>query len=622
MITDRRTHGWSGSIEEFLHAPKSVIEEKLNEHLRGLLNMNAGGSQIEAWFEEIDILQSTFRALAISEPKSIKWSIILEYELPLEGGRRPDAIVLGPGKIFVLEFKKGQKVSKVALDQVAAYARDLSEYHSETHGIEVLPFLIPTGQSNLHTNEDEVKIVSPDLLATTLNTLYSDEKIELTTWLDGEYAPLPTLIAAAKMIFFHKNLPSIRRAESAGVHEAVKKLSQISEQSRIDKSRNLAFVSGVPGAGKTLVGLQFVYDQSSDDAKSVFLSGNGPLVEVLRDALKSKTFVSDLHAFIKSYGTTTKIPNQHIIVFDEAQRAWDADHMRNKKAIANSEPELLINIGERLPEWTTLVGLIGYGQEINTGEEGGIQGWVDALRSEMSKMTWTVFVPSRFAPYFESEKYEIADELDLNITLRTKQAEDLHDWVRNLLDGNIAGAAQTAKSLRNYPILVTRELEKAKDYVKQRYFGEETKRYGIIASSKDRILEKYGIHNGFQATKLVKYSKWYNNKLGEVGSCCNFEECVTEFGCQGLELDMAILAWGNDYKWNGTTWEMRKFRTQFPQKNPQQLRENSYRVLLTRSRDGLVIFIPPEKDLDPTEHILLAAGAEILVGELPLASSL
>ena len=547
--------------------------------------------------------------------------MVLEYELPLEGGRRPDAIILGPGKIFVLEFKQDVTLQRSALDQVAAYARDLAEYHSETHGIEVIPFLIPTKSLDKHEFRDVVQVISPDKLPAILDG-YSDGKIiNLQEWLQGDYAPLPTLIAAAKMIFNNERLPAIKRAESYGVAKAVMRLKEISKASKESSGRSLAFVSGVPGAGKTLVGLQYVYEESGLDAQAIFLSGNGPLVEVLRDALKSKAFVSDLHAFIKSYGQTSKIPKQNIIVFDEAQRAWDAPHMMLKKAVAYSEPELLIAIGERIPGWTTLVGLIGHGQEIHTGEEAGIDGWFKALKSDHAISDWKVFSPPRFASAFPGLDVTQLDELDLNHTLRSKQAEYLHTWVNQLLTGELAEASILAQKIRmqNFPIFLTRDISEAKKYVTKRFEGELSKRFGILASSKDRILPDFGINNGFQDTKRVKNAKWYNEDIGNKGSCCNMEEVVTEFGCQGLELDMAIVAWGNDFLWNGKEWELRKMRTRIPQIDPHQLRLNSYRVLLTRSREGMIIFIPPRSEFDMTEHAMLAAGARILDSELRLA---
>jgi len=621
MNTNRRTHGWSGSVKSFLEHPKSVVESSLEEHLNGLLGMNASKSQVEAWLEEIDVLKQSFRDLAVARTDSLDWSIILEFELPLEGGRRPDVIILGPDRIFVLEFKQDPVLQRSSLDQVAAYARDLSEYHSKSHGIEVIPFLIPTKTKDKSESRDVVKVLSPDKIASTLDGFPIAKIIDLQDWLEGEYAPLPTLIAAAKMIFSNERLPAIKRAESYGVAKAVIRLKEIAASSLQNSERSLAFVSGVPGAGKTLVGLQFVYDESDQSSQAIFLSGNGPLVEVLRDALKSKAFVRDLHAFIKSYGTTAKIPKQNIIVFDEAQRAWDASHMMIKKAVEFSEPELLIAIGERIPGWATLVGLIGHGQEIHTGEEAGISGWFDALKSDHAISDWKVYAPPRFADAFPGKTVIEYPELDLNHTLRSKQAEHLHLWVENLLAGKFADASIYAQKiwLQNFPIFVTRNLDEAKEYVTTRFEGEKSKRYGILASSKDRILSEYGIKNGFQDTKRVKNAKWYNEDLGTKGSCCNMEEVVTEFGCQGLELDMAIVAWGNDFTWTGKSWELRKMRTRIPQVDPHQLRLNSYRVLLTRSREGIIVFIPPIREFDLTEHAFLAGGARILDSEIPLA---
>ena len=621
METNRKTHGWSGSVRAFMEQPESLIEQSLESHLQGLLGFNAAGSQVEAWIEEIVVLKRAFRDLSISKPSCLEWSVVLEYELPLEGGRRPDVIVLGPNKIYVLEFKQDPVLQRSSLDQVAAYARDLAEYHSQSHGIEVMPLLVPTKTSDKSEIRDVVTVLSPDKIASFLDSAEEVMPISLENWLEGDYAPLPTLIAAAKMIFSNERLPSIKRAESYGVAKAVLKLREIVKNSELNSERSLAFVSGVPGAGKTLVGLQFVYEESNQDSQAIFLSGNGPLVEVLRDALKSKAFVSDLHAFIKSYGTTSKIPKQHIIVFDEAQRAWDASNMMVKKGVAYSEPELLVAIGERIPDWTALVGLIGHGQEIHTGEEAGISGWFDAIESKHAISDWKIYTPPRFSKSFPGQLITECEELDLNHSLRSKQAEFLHDWVQSLLTGQLAEASKISQKIwvQNFPIFISRDLDEAKRYVTNRFEGESSKRYGIVASSKDRVLPQYGIQNGFHETKQVKNAKWYNNNLGEPGSCCNMEEVVTEFGCQGLELDMVIVAWGNDFLWDGSDWQMRKMRTRIPQQDPHQLRLNSYRVLLTRSREGLVIFIPPTAEFDQTEHAFLAAGARILQVQIPLA---
>jgi len=614
MELGRQTHGWSGSIEEFLSTPPSLIEESLLDHMSGLFGHGASDLQVSAWEEEVSLLRNTFRSLSISRPDSLEWSVVFEFEIPLEGGRRPDVLILAPETLLVLEFKQESVITRASVEQVAAYARDLSEYHSESHNLDVKSIVIPTRTLDMRFISENVKGVSPDLLPSELDSLPSGRSPNLSKWLKGDYAPLPTLIAAAKMIFKNERLPAIKRAESSGVWRAVGKLREISRNSRINGEHAMAFVAGVPGAGKTLVGLQFVHEESSEEINSVFLSGNGPLVDVLSGALKSTVFVKDLHGFIKTHGLTVKIPKQHVIVFDEAQRAWDSEHMANKTNVNFSEPDLLVAIGERIPDWSMLVGLIGHGQEINSGEEAGISGWAEAISKSPNRESWRLYVPPRFHSQFASLNTSESPELDLNVSLRSKKADELHTWVENLLEGHISEAAKYAQRMQRneFNIFVSRNLEECKEYLVERYDGLKDCRYGILASAKDKTLSSFGIENGFFENKRVKYRDWYNNPKGDPGSCCNFEAPMTEFGSQGLELDMALVAWGDDFVWNGKTWIMRKMRTKYPQRDPFTLRKNSYRVLLTRSRDGLVIFVPPLEKFDSTELVLLASGAKPL----------
>ena len=621
MIENRKTHAWSGTTHQLLNSPKSLIEEALDSHLKGLLNKHAAGTQLNAWSEEIDVLTNSFRDLAVARPDILKWGVVLEYELPLEGGRRPDVVMTIPNKILVFEFKQDINVNQAHIDQAFGYARDLAEYHSKSHNVEVIPFLIPTKSKDLDLIKEGVKIVSPNRLASTLVDFEGESPIDINDWLDGEYAPLPTLIQAARMIFQNEKLPSIRRAESLGVGDAVTELQKIAEFSKKNKQRSLSFVSGVPGAGKTLVGLRFVYESSSERANSVFLSGNGPLVKVLRDALKDKAFVKDLHSFIKTYGATNKIPSQNIIVFDEAQRAWDAEHMGVKSNLPISEPELLISIGEKVEDWANLVGLIGHGQEINSGEEAGIEGWNKAVQSKSAKSNWHIFTPARFKDAFPQSRVTVVDKLDLSKSLRSRRAEDLHNWVAKFLDGKFSEASILANQiiLSGFKIHLTRNLEEARLFIQTLYSEEPEKRFGILASSKDTSLPKYGIMNGFQDTRKLKHAKWYNSATGEDGSSNNLGDVATEFDCQGLEVDCALVAWGNDLLWNGRDWQMRKIRPKFKQHDPLGLRKNSYRVLLTRSRDQMVIFLPPEDTFDSTEIALLASGVRMLQFELSAA---
>jgi DUF2075 family protein len=617
----RRPYGWAGSVEAFLDSPIETVVSPLEQHLYALLRMHASGSQVDAWHDEVSVLHRAFRDAAIARSDLLNWGLVLEYELHLEGGRRPDAVLLTGTDVVAMEFKHKDHVNIADLDQASAYARDLAEYHSGSHSLDVSGVLVPTRMRSPRTEVDGVHVLGPADLAAFFAAIPGEQSVDIQSWVDADYAPIPSLIEAARLIFREEGLPRIKRCWSSGVPEAVELLGQITEACSDDSTRALAFLAGVPGAGKTLAGLQLVYERSQAVGPAVFLSGNGPLVEVLRGALESKTFVKDLHAFIKTYSQTTRIPDTNVVVFDEAQRAWDSDYMNHKKGIDASEPDLLIQIGERVTNWCTLVGLVGDGQEIHAGEEAGIGQWATAVRTQAQRH-WQIHCPPRMAAEFSGLDVRADERLDLTVTLRSKRAERLHDWVRELLAGNLASAARIAQLVRGnaFPLYLTRELDDAKEYVRQRYSGDLEARYGLIASSRTQtFLPKFGVDTSWPATKRVKYAQWYNNGPGEPGSGCNFEDVVTEFGCQGLELDMPLVAWGADLMWTGHDWLAKKPRGGYPLHDAEQLRINAYRVLLTRGRDGLVVFVPPSADLDSTETALLAAGLQPLPIDLAIA---
>jgi hypothetical protein len=477
-----------------------------------------------------------------------------------------------------------------------------------------VPVLVLTGASD-PIADDAVAIVDPASLAPAILEHSRPGNISLPDWLASNYEPLPMLVAAARRIFQNEPLPAVKRALSSSVPAAVDLLGRLAEQAAQDGDRVLAFVAGVPGSGKTLAGLSLVYERVNKMSPATFLSGNGPLVEVLRDALQSKVFVRDLHAFIKQYGLSSKVPNEHVIVFDEAQRAWDEGYMNFKHGVTRSEPDLLIDVGERLPGWATLVGLVGDGQEIHAGEESGIEQWHDAVRPSRGRQRWRVHCPSRLTPIFTEVEAHAHDELDLTISLRSRLADDLHDWVAALLDGRLSTAARLGEKVRfsAFSLYVTRSLEDARGYVWERYQDQPESRYGLLASARTQsYLPKFGVDTSFPATKRVKLARWYNEPRGHPQSCCQLEDVVTEFGCQGLELDMPVVCWGNDMVWSGSAWRIRPVKARYPLENSDQLRLNAYRVLLTRGRDGLVIFVPPDPAMDVTEHALLAAGVRPL----------
>lgn len=611
---ERRQWGWAGTVERFLESPDEVWLDALAAHHVGLTGQPPARTQVEAWREEGVLMRASLRDACIAEPDARHWGLAFEYELPLEGGRRPDVVVLAGRAVVVLEFKQAAAARAAAVDQVEAYARDLSEYHAATHGIRAVPVLVVTRATSPETDES-VEVLDPASITGALLRHATSGSIDLDGWLNAEYAPLPMLVAAARRIFQHEPLPAVRRALSSGIPEAVELLGSLTEDVARDGGRLLAFVAGVPGSGKTLAGLTLVYERVNRMSAATFLSGNGPLVEVLRDALQSKVFVRDLHAFITTYGLSSKVPNEHVIVFDEAQRAWDAGYMQHKHGVARSEPDLLVDVGERLPEWAALVGLVGDGQEIHAGEEAGIGQWHDAVRPSRGRQQWTVHCPPRMATTFTEVTAHGHDALDLTVSLRSRRADRLHDWVAALLDGHLAGAARLAVQVQAeaFPMYLTRDLDAAKEYAWERYAGQPEARYGLLASSRTQTyLPRFGVDTTWPATKRVKLARWYNEPLSHPQSCCQLVDVVTEFGCQGLELDLPIVCWGNDVRWTGTEWAIRKVQARYPLADSDQLRRNAYRVLLTRGRDGVVIFVPPDPAMDHTEHALLAAGVRPL----------
>ena len=332
-------------------------------------------------------------------------------------------------------------------------------------------------------------------------------------------------------------------------------------------------------------------------------------------------FVRDLHAYIRTYGIDEKTPNEPIVVFDEAQRAWDRDYMEFKRKIKHSEPDLLIQVGQRIRPWASFVGLVGSGQEIHCGEEGGIQQWRDAV-IQHGDATWDVHVPTHLADIFAELSPSSHDALDLNRTLRSRRAEDLHQWVALVLNGAHALAARQAQRVHQagFALYLTRELDEARTYARARYDGQPEARYGLLASSHAKRLDKeFGIRSGYMATSRMSIAKWFNAPADDARSCCQLSQPLTEFGCQGLEVDLPIVCWGNDMLWDGTGWRINPINRKYPLDDPHQILENTYRVLLTRGRDGVVIWIPPHEDWDATEIALLSAGVRPLPEDSALA---
>lgn len=613
-------YGWMGTVQRFLDESESTWLDTINRNYQHLYHQQAARTQQHAWKDSSHVMRSQLQHLLNIRPGSATWTLIFEYELPREGGRRPDLVVLGAGQILVIEFKEKASPSAADLDQTTTYARDLAEYHSGSQQHPVHAILVPTRRTQDSESRDRVQILNPHDIADYLNALPEEPStIDPHAWITAEYAPLPSVVQAAQQIFENEPLPNIRQARSAGIPELLEYLNSTITTAQHNHERHLVLITGVPGSGKTLVGLQAVYQNPFQEAgkRAVFLSGNGPLIQVLQYALKSKVFVQAVRNFYLQHEVRRQTaPAEHLIVFDEAQRAWDRDRMNEKYGISSAAGGAILAIADRIPEWCMVVGLIGEGQEIHVGEEEGIGQWNDGLNQ--SKSEWNVHCAPDYADTFTAvppSNLNINPVFNLTLSLRSHLAKDLQTWVAHLLSGEFDRAAQLMPSLieDGFDAYVTRDLDAAKAYCGDRYREQSSKRYGLLASSRAKNLTQYGIHNDYKSTQRVKVGPWYIDPPSSPLSCCAFNDVVTEFGCQGLELDFPIVGWGDDLLWNHETWvssvRQRNVR------DPLRLRINSYRVLLTRGRDGIIVFVPPERKMDIIHDVLRQAGLRSLVRE-------
>jgi hypothetical protein len=637
-------HGWASTFPAFREASLPYVRSSLAAFLP-----DASDEQIAAWNESIPPLQREVGEVLDANAKAGAYGTILEYQLPLNH-RRPDILLLMGGSVLVVEAKGKDRASQADLDQVAAYARDLSAYHELCETRPVHPVLMLTRGSGRIGQQSGVQIIGPDALdglATELNGSPELTAIDATAFLGYErYRPLPSLVRAARELFETGDLRRIRRA-AAATAPAIEVLAQVAHEAAQTRRRFLILVTGSPGTGKTLVGLQYVHAKFLDDlavlradgrsaSPAVFLSGNGPLVEVLQYELRSaggggKAFVRDVKSYVERYlDHGALVPGEHVVVFDEAQRAWDADKVarEHRGSTRGSEPEHLIRFAERIPEWSVVVGLIGTGQEIHDGEEAGLAQWRIALEASAAPDTWTVIAPPEAAAVFLGwPRVRVEPALHLATELRYHAASVVHDFVDDLLtnaaNDKLKSEAHLLEGSR-YHLRITRDLETAKRYLRDRYADNPDARFGVIASSRDRDLPRFGVANDWNATKTVRKGPWFCDGDEEAfgRSCRSLRDCVTEFGCQGLELDGTLVAWGTDFVLTDGTWSdrhARRYQRPGDIRDAFSLRRNAYRVLLTRGRDTTVVFVPPIPVLDETFEHLLAAGFRELHSDFAVA---
>jgi len=600
---------YANSVENFLNENKNNWLKIMENKFREKHNLKLEQGQILAWEDSFDWLKKIL--VKIEEIKK-NFNIIFEYELPYEGGRRIDVIILSNEKVFILEFKMKKNFLVEDIDQTVAYFRDIQEYHFESRNKKIIPILVLTKSENKKPKRKKsITICSINYLSEVIQRVVTKENKmngkSLKNWIYSKYEPLPTIIEAARVIMKNEELPNIRRVSSTRIPAAMENLQNITIDAKKKKKHILVFVTGVLGAGKTYLGLQYVYDicESIKSINSIYLSGNGSLIKVLSNTLgkNSNVFVKSIHKVINEYlekGATDF--DKNVIVFDEGQRAWDKERMNFKKKINRSEPDILIEMTEKRLDWGVLVVLVGEGQEIYNGESSNLAHWNEAISKSEKK--WEVICPERLTSIFKSSSNIIKnDNFDLDISLRSHLANKVSQFVNFLLNSDIEKAKELAPSILNsgFNMYVTHSFGKAKKYCFKRYSKNEKKYYGVMASSQAKYSENFKNKKNNTDINVVK---WFNDNDFNY----RIEQAISEFQCQGLEIDMPIIGWGEDMLWN----EKERKWENFDKNNAGDslYRVNSYRVLLTRGRDGFIIFVPEE--LPFVYGVLVEAGMEIL----------
>ena len=599
--------------------------------------------QKNAWVFQIKKLQSAINS-------SIKGKIYFEFGIP-RIGKRVDNILIINGLILVIEFKVGEKLyPKSAVEQTLDYAIDLQNFHEGSHDSKIIPILVCTNAESesysleFKTNLSNVVKLNSRNLGDFIDYVSKTSIVldfDVEAWENSRYKPTPTIVEAAQALYKGHKVEEISRSDSGAINlsRTANSLNSIIELSKEKNRKSICFVTGVPGAGKTLAGLNIATDRmrTDEDEHAVFLSGNGPLVEVLREALtrdevdtkkhngikiskkeaaiKSYTFIQNIHHFRDDNLKSDLSPIEKVVVFDEAQRAWTknqaSNFMSRKKGISDfdmSEPEFLISVMDRHDSWCTIICLIGGGQEINTGEA-GLEEWVSSLSNSFSD--WDIYYSDQIveeANYLntkESKSWLLSNgnkdvDLHLAVSVRSFRSERVSEFVKKLLNVHSEECRKIYDEIKeDYPILITRELRKAKLWLKNIHRGSE--RIGIVCSSGAKRLRTEGI----DVSHSISPKFWFLNNSDDIRSSNFLEEVATEFDIQGLEIDWTCLAWGaNLYINNDKEWVYRKLRGTKWQSINQEVDKkyliNSYRVLLTRARQGMVIFVPHGSAEDQT----------------------
>ena len=636
-----RTAYYTAAARDFICADPDAIYGILSRHHAHVQELG----QRTAWLEQIRLLQAGLAATPDA------W-LALEMTIP-RMGKRADAVVLLDGIVFVLEFKIGADAFAAdAISQVTDYALDLKNFHAGSHDRVIIPVVVADKARPRPVQLDfwADSVAKPIFSnGANLGRFLLDETKRIGPqpflvpgeWLNSGYKPTPTIIEAAQALYRDHRVEEIINSAAGNKNLTVTtmRLNAIIDEAKAKGQKVICFVTGVPGAGKTLAGLNLITQrtQAHGEEHAVFLSGNGPLVEVLREALardrhdngdengqpvtlsaarrEVTAFIQNIHHFRDHYVDIPDAPDDHVVAFDEAQRAWNRDKLakamrekHGKKDFDKSEPELLLGIMDRHRDnWCAVICLIGGGQEINDGEA-GLSEWFAALARHYPG--WRVFTSDHLmhgdyswghdlAGMIANMDHSLEPDLHLSVAVRSFRAEKLSAFVNAVIAGTDATAREIHADIHaQYPILLTRDLVQARDWLRGKARGSE--RFGLVASSGALRLKPDGIY----AKARIDAPNWFLNGRDDVRASFYLEDVATEFAIQGLELDWVGVCWDCDFRRTAGQWACHDFQgTKW--RNVHDLSRlryhaNAYRVLLTRARQGMVIYVPRGDAADPT----------------------
>jgi len=658
---------WAGTVDQFMSSDPNSITGKLATRL-ALIHSGNHEQQILSWNREIDILRNTFHILGLS---ALEWGLFLE--MPLQRiGKRLDAVITVNGCVIVIEFKIGAlDYVNSDIQQVEDYALCLRDFHSASRNRLIIPLLCSENAqpSDNPTDTAILEFVSQTLFcnAAELPKRILFVVLQLTgesspiNWREYDYStynPTPSIVEAARHVYAGNAVAEIGRADSTAemLSRAALRLKEIATVAKRDGTRTICFVSGTPGSGKTMLGLDLVFTGDAGRVAgepAALLSGNRPLVHVLREALvedagsrgmlrkearrRVHQGLQNLLDYLREHSLQQEsAPPENVLVFDEAQRAWDSETGKKLLGRHRSEPALFLDILNRM-SWACLVCLVGPGQEINRGE-GGLPLWGQALEEAIrGGNNWVVHAQTSAIHggidvgmgllsgmrHPESVDFVLEPHLHLSGSLRSFRTPNHGLWVSALLKGDLSEAKRIAGSMETPPAYITHDIYTLKTWLKKRCRGGH--RVGLLNSSGAVRLTADGLPASPRSNELDQVAHWFLRPSGDFRSSNSLETPLTEFVCQGLEIDYAGLCWGGDLVWTDSGWQVRRMRApkwQIVRKEESiKYGLNTYRVLLTRARVGMAIFIPKGNTNDPTRNpkefaaiykLLIQAGCELM----------